>query len=66
MAVFTPLDAAEVDSWLARFDLGTRTDLQGIASGIENTNYFLSTTQGRFVLTLFERLQAEQLPFTSG
>ncbi|CAZ88249.1 Homoserine kinase [Thiomonas arsenitoxydans] len=66
MAVFTPLDAAEVDSWLDRFDLGTRTDLQGIASGIENTNYFLSTTQGRFVLTLFERLQAEQLPFYLG
>ena len=66
MAVFTPLDAAEVDSWLARFDLGTLTELQGIASGIENTNYFLTTTQGRFVLTLFERLQAEQLPFYLG
>jgi len=66
MAVFTPLDAAEVDTWLARFDLGTRTELQGIASGIENTNYFLSTTRGRFVLTLFERLQAEQLPFYLG
>ncbi|MDY0329908.1 MAG: homoserine kinase [Thiomonas sp.] len=66
MAVFTPLDAAEVDSWLARFDLGTRTDLQGIASGIENTNYFLTTTKGRFVLTLFERLSAKQLPFYLG
>jgi len=63
MAVFTALDAAEVDVWLARFDLGTRTELQGIASGIENTNYFLTTTKGRFVLTLFERLHAEQLPF---
>ncbi|MDD4887982.1 MAG: homoserine kinase [Thiomonas sp.] len=66
MAVFTPLDAAEVDTWLARFDLGTRTELQGIASGIENTNYFLSTTRGRFVLTLFERLRTEQLPFYLG
>ena len=66
MAVFTPLDAVEVDTWLARFDLGTRTELQGIASGIENTNYFLSTTQGRFVLTVFERLQAPQLPFYLG
>ena len=66
MAVFTPLDEAEVDAWLARFDLGTRTDLQGIASGIENTNYFLTTTRGQFVLTLFERLQFEQLPFYLG
>ena len=66
MAVFTPLDEAEVDAWLTRFDLGTRTDLQGIASGIENTNYFLTTTQGRFVLTLFERLRPEQLPFYLG
>ncbi|MEW6560676.1 MAG: homoserine kinase [Pseudomonadota bacterium] len=66
MAVFTPLDEAEVDAWLSRFDLGTRTDLQGIASGIENTNYFLTTTRGQFVLTLFERLQPEQLPFYLG
>lgn len=66
MAVFTPLDAAEVDTWLARFNLGARTELQGIASGIENTNYFLSTTQGRYVLTVFERLQAAQLPFYLG
>ncbi len=66
MAVFTPLDAAEVDALLARFDLGTRTALQGIASGIENTNYFLTTTRGRYVLTVFERLGAEQLPFYLG
>ncbi len=63
MAVFTPLDASEVAAFLARFDLGTLTELQGIASGIENTNYFVTTTRGRFVLTLFERLSAEQLPF---
>lgn len=66
MAVFTPLDLVEVNTWLAGFDLGTCTELQGIASGIENTNYFLTTTQGRFVLTLFERLHVEQLPFYLG
>ncbi|WP_298294568.1 homoserine kinase [Thiomonas sp.] len=66
MAVFTPIDLVEVNAWLAGFDLGTCTELQGIASGIENTNYFLTTTQGRFVLTLFERLHAEQLPFYLG
>jgi homoserine kinase type II len=35
----------------------------GCAGGIENTNYFASTDQGEFVLTLFERLTAEQLPY---
>ncbi len=63
MAVFTSLDAHEVGAFLAGFDLGELTDLQGIASGIENTNYFVDTTRGRYVLTLFERLHAAQLPF---
>ena len=63
MAVFTSLDSSEVQAFLASFDLGSLTELEGIASGIENTNYFVTTTRGRFVLTLFERLQAEQLPF---
>ncbi len=63
MAVFTPLEANDVRAFLAGFDLGSLTELQGIASGIENTNYFVTTTRGCFVLTLFERLRSEQLPF---
>ncbi len=63
MAVFTPVDPAEVAHFLGAFELGELTELQGIGSGIENTNYFVSTTRGRFVLTLFERLGAAQLPF---
>ncbi len=66
MAVFTPLEPQDVADWLRDFDLGTLTELQGIASGIENTNYFVTTTAGRFVLTVFERLQFEQLPFYLG
>lgn len=63
MAVFTELTASEVSEALRDFDLGTLVALTPIAGGIENTNYFLDTTAGRWVLTVFERLTPEQLPF---
>ncbi|EHR72557.1 homoserine kinase, Neisseria type [Burkholderiales bacterium JOSHI_001] len=63
MAVFTPVAEPDVRALLARLGLGALTDLQGISAGIENTNYFVACTAGDFVLTLFERLSAEQLPF---
>ena len=63
MAVYTevPFDAAA--ELVSRLDIGELTALEGCAGGIENTNYFADTTRGRYVLTLFERLTAEQLPF---
>jgi homoserine kinase type II len=48
---------------LRRLQIGELVELRGIEGGIENTNYFLTSSQGEFVLTLFERLTAEQLPF---
>lgn len=63
MAVFTPVSDADARQLLTHFDLGELRDLRGIAAGIENTNYFLSTTRGEYVLTVFERLTHEQLPF---
>jgi homoserine kinase type II len=63
MAVFTALTRAETASFLAQFGIGELADLQGISNGIENTNYFLTTSRGRFVLTIFERLNFKQLPF---
>lgn len=63
MAVFTPVSEASLQALLSRFDLGNLTGFEGIASGIENTNYFVDTTRGRFVLTLFEKLSANELPF---
>jgi len=66
MAVFTPLSPAEVAALLARYDLGEAISCTGVESGIENSNFFLTTPAGRFVLTVFERLEAHQLPFYLG
>jgi homoserine kinase type II len=63
MAVFTPVSQDTLVAFLADFDLGELAGFEGISAGIENTNYFVDTTHGRFVLTLFEKLTAEQLPF---
>ncbi|WP_311223577.1 MULTISPECIES: homoserine kinase [unclassified Acidovorax] len=63
MAVFTEVSPPEASDLLQRLQLGTLTELRGIEGGIENTNYFVTTDQGEYVLTLFERLSAEQLPF---
>jgi homoserine kinase type II len=63
MAVFTEVSPQEAADFLSRLGLGTLHHMQGCASGIENTNYFVSTDQGDYVLTLFERLSFEQLPF---
>ena len=67
MAVFTTVTPSDAAALVQRLALGELTHLQGISGGIENTNYFLDTVRdGRthhYVLTLFERLTAAQLPF---
>ncbi|MFM8609530.1 MAG: homoserine kinase [Burkholderiaceae bacterium] len=63
MAVFTQVSEQAAQALLDRLKLGTLQQLRGIEGGIENTNYFATTSEGEFVLTLFERLTHEQLPF---
>jgi len=63
MAVYTEVGFDEADALFRKLGLGMLTDLRGIRSGIENTNYYASTAQGQWVLTLFERLTREQLPY---
>ncbi|QGZ57581.1 homoserine kinase [Paraburkholderia acidiphila] len=63
MAVFTAVTDQELAQWLRDYDLGEVVEFRGIQSGIENSNFFLTTTRGEYVLTIFEKLTAEQLPF---
>jgi homoserine kinase type II len=63
MAVYTEVGFEQAEALVRRLGHQRLIGLQGIGAGIENTNYFVSTDRGEWVLTLFERLSAEQLPF---
>ncbi|HEY1998562.1 homoserine kinase [Paraburkholderia sp.] len=63
MAVFTAVTEPQLAQWMQHYDLGDVVEFRGIPSGIENSNFFLTTTRGEYVLTIFEKLTAGQLPF---
>ena len=63
MSVFTTVTPEQLRCWLHDYPVGELRDLQGIAAGITNTNYFVTTDSGRYVLTLFEKNAAEDLPY---
>ena len=64
MAVYTKVSAEEIGRFLARFDVGTLVSAKGIAEGVENSNYLLETTRGKYILTLYEkRVDPADLPF---
>jgi homoserine kinase type II len=66
MSVFTPVSEAQARALLEHYTLGELEGLEGIAQGVENTNYFLTTTTGQYVLTLFEHIPVADLPFYVG
>jgi homoserine kinase type II len=63
VAVYTEVDHDEADALVRQLGLGALKALRGIEGGIENTNYFATTERGEYVLTLFERLSRQQLPY---
>jgi homoserine kinase type II len=64
MAVYTDVTDEELQQFLAGYNIGTLLSYKGIAEGVENSNFLLHTTEGFFILTLYEkRVAAEDLPF---
>lgn len=63
MSVYTNVSDLELAQFLRDYDLGGARALTGISAGVENTNYFLDTEKGHFVLTLFERLPRNKIPY---
>ncbi|MDQ6959315.1 MAG: homoserine kinase [Mariprofundaceae bacterium] len=63
MSVYTELSYDYIASILAKYALGACKSFEGIAAGIENSNFFIDTDSGRYVLTIFERMNASELPY---
>ncbi len=64
MAVYTDITDEELNLLLADYDLGVPVAFKGIAEGVENSNFLLETTTGRYFLTVYEkRMREEELPF---
>ncbi len=64
MAVYTDINEIELAAYLENYNIGTLLSFKGIAEGVENSNFLLRTTEGTFILTLYEkRVDRDDLPF---
>jgi homoserine kinase type II len=67
MAVYTEVSDTELEAFLAEYDIGDADALKGVAEGVENSNYLLTTSKGQYFLTLYEkRVDPNDLPFFLG
>lgn len=63
MSVYTPVSATELETFLHEYPVGALTDYAGISAGVENSNFFVTTTHGAYVLTLFEHHTPAELGY---
>jgi homoserine kinase type II len=63
VSVYTKITEQELKQFLTQYQLGSLTSFEGISAGIENTNYFVNTTKGGFVLTIFEHHTINELDY---
>jgi homoserine kinase type II len=63
MSVYTELSRSDFEAILSGYELGALRGFEGIAAGIENSNFFIDTDSGRYVLTIFERMADDELPY---
>ena len=64
MAIYTKLKEEDVNNFFLKYDLGKVLEYKGIQEGIENTNYFIKTEKGKYILTIYEkRVNEKDLPF---
>lgn len=63
MSVFTSVTEPDLAAWLQNYAIGRLEQLQGISAGVQNSNFFVTTSLGRYVLTLFETMPRAELPF---
>ena len=63
MAVYTHISNDDIIPFLRQYNIGDFVSLSGISDGVENTNYILKTTMGKYILTLFEQISLDDLPF---
>ena len=64
MAVYTKISEKELDDFFSKYNLGKLLGHKGIKEGVENTNYFINTEKGNFILTVYEkRVEEKDLPF---
>ena len=67
MAVYTDVSFEDLEGLLAGYDIGAPLSFKGIAEGVENSNFYLQTDRGAYILTLYEkRVRVEDLPFFLG
>src|ERR1700752_787985 len=67
MAVYTEVSFEELERLLEQYDIGQPLSFKGIAEGVENSNFYLQTERGAFILTLYEkRVREVDLPFFLG